>query len=398
MRASRSRAAATGTGAAHRPPRPRARGRRLRSPAGRSRRRDRFAPLFARARSCRRRPGASRRRRAPRRRLDPRPVCARPRGTRRAPGRLPRASPTARGTPSSTPQPSPEDTGVIVTARRYPRADAIALGGASGWRARGCAPCRPPHSSPRAAGTGRTRSPARSRTSASARPFPSPTPIRSASSSTSAARMSPSSAWWSSPTQEPARVAAASPKCFYYQTDHWRGSITQENAATETYGYDGSYYFDKARGAGGVAVKNFRVAGQQGDPTTIPGFPAAYRPYFGKGRGGFQYAGAGIEVEPRCVELAKRKRVYRPSETKRACRLAGGRIGSGIGGDPAEGATGRRAVRARRSHVGEPVCRSILPGWRRDALRGLPRGQRAASGSGRQDRRSGVHVPRTGRG
>ena len=154
-------------------------------------------------------------------------------------------------------------------------------------------------------------------------------------------------------TQEPARVAAASPKCFYFQTDHWRGSITQEDAATETYGYDGSYFFDKARGAGGVAVENFRVAGQQGDPTTIPGFPAAYRPYFGKGRGGFQYAGAGIEVEPRCVELAKRERVYRPSETKRACRLAGGRIGSGIGG------IRLRARRAGvRSALGAPTTES----------------------------------------
>ncbi len=132
--------------------------------------------------------------------------------------------------------------------------------------------------------------------------------------------------------QEPARVAAASPKCFYFQTDHWRGSLVQDNAATETYGYDGSYFFDKARGAGGVAVRNFRVAGQQGDPTAVPGFPAAYRPYFGEGKGGFQYAGGGIEVEPRCVELAKRKRVYRPPNTKQRCRLAGGRVGRGIGG------------------------------------------------------------------
>ena len=133
-------------------------------------------------------------------------------------------------------------------------------------------------------------------------------------------------------TQEPARVAAASPKCFYFQTDHWRGSVVQNNAATETYGYDGSYFFDKARGAGGVAVRNFRVAGQQGDPTAIPGFPAQYRPYFGKGKGGFQYSGAGIDVEPRCVELAKRKRVYRAPGAKQRCRLAGGRIDRGIGG------------------------------------------------------------------
>ena len=154
-------------------------------------------------------------------------------------------------------------------------------------------------------------------------------------------------------TKEPARVAAASPKCFYFQTDHWRGSVVQNNPATETYAYDGSYFFDKARGAGGVAVRNFRVAGQQGDPTSIPGFPAEYRPYFGKGKGGFQFAGGGIDVEPRCVELAKRKPVYRPPGTKQRCRLAGGRIGRGIGG------IRLRARRAGvRSTLGAPTSES----------------------------------------
>lgn len=153
--------------------------------------------------------------------------------------------------------------------------------------------------------------------------------------------------------QEPARVAAASPKCFYFQTDHWRGSIVQDNAATETYGYDGSYFFDKARGAGGVAVRNFRVAGQQGDPTAVPGFPAEYRPYFGEGKGGFQYAGAGIEMEPRCVELARRKPVYRSPGARQRCRLPGGRIGRGIGGIRLK--SRRAAVRAT---LGAPTSES----------------------------------------
>ena len=154
-------------------------------------------------------------------------------------------------------------------------------------------------------------------------------------------------------SQEPARVAAASNKCFYYQSDHWRGSIVQDNAATETYGYDGTYYFDKARGAGGVAVKNFRVAGQTGDPTAVPGFPAEYRPYFGKGKGGFHFTGAGIDVEPRCVELAKRTPVYQVPGAKRRCRLAGGRIGRGIGGI---GLKERRA--SVRATLGAPTSES----------------------------------------
>ena len=194
--------------------------------------------------------------------------------------------------------------------------------------------------------------------------------------------------------QEPARVAAASPKCFYFQTDHWRGSVVQDNAATETYGYDGSYFFDKARGAGGVAVQNFRVAGQQGDPTAVPGFPADYRPYFGKGKGGFQYAGGGIEVEPRCVELAKRKRVYRPPNAKQRCRLAGGRVGRGIGGIRLKQ---RRA--SVRSDLGAPtsetpVRRALLPGWRRHAVGRVPRHQPAAACRDREDRPSRLQLPR----
>ena len=156
-------------------------------------------------------------------------------------------------------------------------------------------------------------------------------------------------------SQEPARVAAASPKCFYYQTDRWRGSIVQDDASTETYGYDGFYWFDKARGAGGVAVKNFRVAGQQSDPTMVPGFPAEYRPYFGPGRGGFQYFGNGIEMEPRCVEFARRKRVYASGTAASRCRLAGGRIGRGIGGVRL-----RQRRSAVRAALGAPTSESLV--------------------------------------
>src|SRR5690242_4226453 len=31
---------------------------------------------------------------------------------------------------------------------------------------------------------------------------------------------------------EPARVAAASNKCFYFQSDHWRGSLVQDEPST----------------------------------------------------------------------------------------------------------------------------------------------------------------------
>src|SRR2546423_14857239 len=45
-------------------------------------------------------------------------------------------------------------------------------------------------------------------------------------------------------SNEPARVAVASDKCFYFQSDHWRGSIVQADASTQTYEWDGHYFFD----------------------------------------------------------------------------------------------------------------------------------------------------------
>src|SRR5258708_33423384 len=35
--------------------------------------------------------------------------------------------------------------------------------------------------------------------------------------------------------KEPARVAAAAPKCFYFQEDHWRGSVIQSDGKTQIY-------------------------------------------------------------------------------------------------------------------------------------------------------------------
>jgi hypothetical protein len=54
---------------------------------------------------------------------------------------------------------------------------------------------------------------------------------------------------------EPARVAAAVPKCFYFQHDHWTGSIVQ-GQPPELWHWDGSYFFDKARAIGGVYVSD----------------------------------------------------------------------------------------------------------------------------------------------
>ena len=111
--------------------------------------------------------------------------------------------------------------------------------------------------------------------------------------------------------QEPARVAAAAPKCFYYQRDHWTGSIVQ-GTEPETYHFDGSYFFDKATGSGGVRVDNFRIGGQPADAS--PFVPAAYAPYFGNGGGGALFQGEQ-GPDPTCAarvdSALERRFVYR---------------------------------------------------------------------------------------
>ena len=134
---------------------------------------------------------------------------------------------------------------------------------------------------------------------------------------------------------EPARVAAATPKCFYFQRDHWVGSVVQDDGRTETYSWDGSYYFDKAKGAGGAYVENFTVNNQSGDPTAMPGFPEEWKPYFGYGRGGFHSTGIG-DVDPSCVAKAEESSPYRrdpePQPEPRGCPEADGSVGRSIGG------------------------------------------------------------------
>jgi hypothetical protein len=111
---------------------------------------------------------------------------------------------------------------------------------------------------------------------------------------------------------EPARVAAAAPKCFYHQTDHWTGWIVQ--GQQELWHWDGKYFFDKARGRGGVYVENFRVSGQTADPRTLPGFPPEYSAYFGPGGGGFYVD--SIASDPNCAARvdtnSEAAKVYRP--------------------------------------------------------------------------------------
>lgn len=101
--------------------------------------------------------------------------------------------------------------------------------------------------------------------------------------------------------QEPARVAAASPKCFYFQHDEWTGSIVQ-GQQPELWHWDGRYFFDKAKGIGGISVRAFRIGGTPQDAT--PFVPPEYRPYFDETGGGGVMSTLESGPDPRCVAKA----------------------------------------------------------------------------------------------
>src|SRR4051794_26809046 len=124
---------------------------------------------------------------------------------------------------------------------------------------------------------------------------------------------------------EPARVAAASPKCFYFQSDHWRGSLVQSDPSTKTYEWDGHYFFDKASGDGGVWVTNFNFNGQTQDPGQVPGAPPEYSRYFGPGTGGFRSRNS-VKADPRCVERAAQGGIYAGGARASRCIAAKGKV------------------------------------------------------------------------
>jgi hypothetical protein len=101
--------------------------------------------------------------------------------------------------------------------------------------------------------------------------------------------------------QEPARVAAASPKCFYFQHDEWTGSVVQ-GQQPELWHWDGRYFFDKAKGIGGVSVRAFRIGGRPQDAT--PYVPPEYRPYFDETGGGGVISTLESGSDPRCAQMA----------------------------------------------------------------------------------------------
>jgi hypothetical protein len=152
-------------------------------------------------------------------------------------------------------------------------------------------------------------------------------------------------------SQEPARVAAASPKCFYFQEDHWRGSVVQSDQRTVIYEFIGHYYFNKATGDGGVWVTGFTVAGETYDPSALPGFPPQYGPFFGPGTGGFT-SHNDVPTDPSCAARAQHApgSVYAPSHTAPRCVPASGHVDRKHVGPLALGTTEDRV----RAELGPP--------------------------------------------
>ncbi len=127
--------------------------------------------------------------------------------------------------------------------------------------------------------------------------------------------------------QEPARVAAAASKCFYFQRDHWTGSVVQ-GSAPETWHWDGDYWFDRARGVGGVSVRNFRIGGQPQDAS--PYVPEAYKPYFAEGGGGGVMVPMDSAPSPDCIDKVdtpeERDQIYANRSFHPDCIDPGGKL------------------------------------------------------------------------
>jgi hypothetical protein len=89
--------------------------------------------------------------------------------------------------------------------------------------------------------------------------------------------------------QEPKRIGIAFNKCFYYQTDHWTGSIVQGDPATQLWNWVGHYYLNFATGAVGAYFQDLSI----GPPGRFPSVTF-----------GFQVQGL-LPVKPACVAEAQ---------------------------------------------------------------------------------------------
>src|SRR4051795_12090798 len=109
---------------------------------------------------------------------------------------------------------------------------------------------------------------------------------------------------------EPARFAIAARACRYWQVDHW--SVQVDRGFTAIVRWDGSYWYDRGRGIGGVLMRNFRVGGQPSGAQQAAALVATISPpmadqirRYGKGSGAsgggmsFQLGGGDVSCPSR---------------------------------------------------------------------------------------------------
>ncbi len=150
--------------------------------------------------------------------------------------------------------------------------------------------------------------------------------------------------------QEPSRIAIALEKCFYFQRDHWTGSIVQ-GSEPELWHWDGDYFFDRAKGIGGASVRNFRIGGAP--QSAAPYVPPAYRPYFDEEGGGGVLVELETRPDPGCAARVdtpgERALVYAGEPSARSCVEPGGEL------------VGRRIGRVRLGIARERVLERLGP-------------------------------------
>ncbi len=206
-------------------------------------------------------------------------------------------------------------------------------------------------------------------------------------------------------SKEPARVSAAVDKCFYFQSDHWRASVVQDDGSTKLYEWDGHYFFDKARGDGGAWVTNFNVNGHTGDPSSIPGMPGGvgqFTQFLGPGTGGV-ITHDDIPADPNCVAQANSAHppgVYAspppaPSSAPpmAPCADASGAVTSRSIGPLALGMTAKRARAGPRPAAQRMAL--VRRRWRHAARLAAPRADRAAGDDLARSTRSTASIARS---
>jgi hypothetical protein len=153
-------------------------------------------------------------------------------------------------------------------------------------------------------------------------------------------------------------VAAAAGKCFYFQSDEWTGSV-QQGSEPETWHWSGRYFFDKAKGIGGVSVTDYRIGGTPMDAT--PYVPPEYASYFAPGGGGGVIVTEETNPDPECAQKVdsdeEQAAVYSGIPDYGDCVAPGGKIRA------------RKVGRARLGASPEQVRKKVGPPRRSTELR-----------------------------